>query len=159
MKKISASNKMARAVQGPNQATNFMNSNHRRIFRSAGGRYFVRTAEGSKQYKPKASYHSMPGNNRTSAVHANHAIPAAIRPKGLRSRKSAIARRSAIPIGLGNRGLGPNMRALFATPEAPKRRGRAPKYTSNNNRKAAKRAAARKYYARKRAGLLNLPRL
>jgi hypothetical protein len=159
MKKISASNKMARAIQGPNQATNFMNSNHRRIFRSAGGRYFVRTAEGSKQYKPKASYHSMPGNNKTSAVHASHSIPAAIRPKGLRARKSTGSRFYPVPVGLGNRGLGPNMRALFATPEAPKRRGRAPKYTSNENRKAAKRAAARKYYARKRAGLLNMPRL
>jgi hypothetical protein len=159
MKKISASNKMARAIQGPNQATNFMNSNHRRIFRSAGGRYFVRTVEGKKQYAPKASYHSMPGNNKTSAVHASHSIPRAIRPKGLRARKSAGSRFYPVPVGLGNRGLGPNMRALFAEPAAPKRRGRAPKYTSNNNRKAAKRAAARKYYARKRAGLLNLPRL
>ena len=153
---------MARAVQGPNQATNFMNSNHRRIFRSAGGRYFVRTVEGKKQYAPKASYHSMPGNNKTSAVHASHSIPRAIRPKGLRARKSAGSRFYPVPVGLGNRRLGLNMRALFAepaTPAAPKRRGRAPKYTSNNNRKAAKRAAARKYYARKRAGLLNLPRL
>lgn len=157
MKKISANRKMV--VAGPNYATNFMNSNHRRIFRSAGGRFFVRTSDGGKQYKPKAAYHGKPGNGGSTAVHANHMIPQAIRPKGLRTRKSSTARRTARPVGFGNRGLGPNLRALFATPNAPRRRGRAPKYTSNENRKQAKRNAAKRYYARKRAGLVNLPRL
>ena len=149
---------MARAVSGPNQATNFMNSNHRRIYRSAGGRFFVRNAEGGKQYKPKAAYHGKPGNNGSSAVHANHVIPRAIRPKGLRSRKSALARKAPVPIGLGNRGLGPNLRALFASPVAPAKRGRVPKYTSDENKKQAKRNAAKRYYARKRAGLVGMPR-
>lgn len=143
------------AIAGPNQATNFMNSNHRRIFRSAGGRFFVRSADGGKQYKPKAAYHGKPGNSGSTAVHANHVIPQAIRPKGLRkTRSNRVSTRR--PVGMGNRGLGPNLRALFAE---PRRRGRAPKYTTNENKKEAKRAAARRYYARKRAGLVNLPRL
>lgn len=81
------------AVYGPNQSTKFLNSNKRRIYRSAGGRYFVRNAEGQKQYKPKAAFYNVPGGNAMT-VHANHVIPAAIRPKGLRkTRKNKGAAR------------------------------------------------------------------
>lgn len=73
--------------QGPNASTKFMNSNKRRIFRSAGGRYFVRNAEGAKQYKPKAAFYNAPGAENVMKVHANHVIPAAIRPKGLRKTR------------------------------------------------------------------------
>lgn len=138
------------AVSGPNMATNFMNSSHRRIFRSAGGRYFVRNSDGSKQYKPKAAYHSKPGNNSSTAVHGHHVIPSAIRPKGLRRAKASG--------GAGTRSLS-GVAALFASPKPAGRRGRPTKYSSNNNRKAARRAAAKRYYMRKRAGLVNLPRL
>ncbi len=138
------------AVYGPNAPTNFMNSSHRRIFRSAGGRFFVRNADGGKQYKPKAAYYSKPGNNSSSALHGSHSIPSAIRPKGLRRGRASG--------GAGTRGLS-GLAAMFASPRVAGRRGRPAKYSSNNNRKAARRAAAKRYYMRKRAGLVNLPRL
>lgn len=144
---------MARTAYGPNQATNFMNSSHRRIFRSAGGRFFVRNSDGKKQYAPKAAYHSMPGNNRTSVVHANHVIPRAIRPKGLRKSQGGTRPR---PTGMGRIGGG-IMRALFAEPRTPAKRGRKSVYATNNNRKQAKRNAAKRYYQRKKAGLPYLP--
>lgn len=138
------------AVSGPNAPTNFMNSNHRRIFRSAGGRFFVRSTDGAKQYKPKAAYYSKPGNNSSTVVHGSHAIPSAIRPKGLRRAKASG--------GAGTRGLS-GLAAMFASPKPAARRGRKPVYASNNNRKAARRAAAKRYYMRKRAGLVNMTRL
>ncbi len=138
------------AVSGPNAPTNFMNSNHRRIFRSAGGRYFVRATDGGKQYKPKAAFYSKPGNNSSTVVHGSHAIPSAIRPKGLRRARASG--------GSGTRALS-GLAAMFASPRVAGRRGRPAKYASNNNRKAAKRAAQKKYYMRKRAGLVNMTRL
>ena len=56
----------------------------------------------------------------------------------------------------------PKARRVAAGPRKPrsnKGTKRVSKYATNENRKAAKRAAARRYYARKRAGLLNMPRL
>ena len=140
-------------VKMANTSTNFMNSNHRRIFRSAGGRYFVRTAEGAKQYKPKAIYYSKPGGeNQATAVHGAHAIPRAIRPKGLRRARASGSTGTRALTGLA---------AMFASPVPMARRGRGrPRvHHTNDNRKAARRAASKRYYMRKRAGLVNLPRL
>jgi hypothetical protein len=56
----------------------------------------------------------------------------------------------------------PKARRVTVGPRKPrsnKGTKRVSKYATNENRKAAKRAAARRYYARKRAGLVNLPRL
>ena len=74
---------------GPNAPTKFLNSNKRRIYRSAGGRYFVRNTEGKKQYGPKAAYHKGP-RGRPSTVRASHNIPSAIRPIGLRKQKMKL---------------------------------------------------------------------
>ena len=136
-------------VAGPNLQTNFMNSNRRRIYRSAGGRFFVRNASGKKQYSPKAAFHVNKNTGSTGPVHAGHVIPQAIRPKGLPRRK-ATTRYPAGP-GMG-RTIGKNLALLFAEPVSPKRRGRKSKYASANNRKAARAAYAKAYRANVKAG-------
>lgn len=139
---------MAGKVAGPNAQTNFLNSNRRRIYRSAGGRFFVRNAEGKKQYSPKAAFHVNKNTGSTGPVASTHVIPQAIRPKGLpRPRKTRIA---PAP-GLG-RTIGKNLALLFAEPAAPVRRGRKSKYATNANRKAARAAYAKKYRANLKAG-------
>lgn len=160
--------KMAGKVAGPNAQTNFLNSNRRRIYRSAGGRFFVRTAEGKKQYSPKAAYHVNKNTGSTGPVSSYHAIPQAIRPKGLPRKRVARGtnmrvmfgeeplpmgpRRVSQAPGLG-RTIGKNLALLFAEPAAPARRGRKSKYATNANRKAARAAYAKKYRANIKAGV------
>jgi len=72
------------------QATNFMNVKHRVIFKTAAGKYIVRTEKGIK-YAPKAKYYKNP---QGSTVHIKYApanaIPNKIRPKLARKeRKNA----------------------------------------------------------------------
>lgn len=63
------------------KATNFMNVKHRVIYKTASGKYIVRTAKGVK-YAPKAKYYKNPAG---STVHIKYApanvIPSPIRPK------------------------------------------------------------------------------
>lgn len=154
-------------IAGPNLQTNFLNSNRRRIYRSAGGRFFVRSAEGKKQYSPKAAFHVNKNTGSTGPVSAYHSIPQAIRPKGLPRRRTtrganmralfgenalpAAPRRVAMPAGLG-RTIGKNLALMFAEPVAPARRGRKSKYATNANRKAARAAYAKAYRANVKAG-------
>lgn len=137
-------------IAGPNAQTNFLNSNRRRIYRSAGGRFFVRAADGKKQYSPKAAFHVNKTTGSTGPVSSSHAIPQAIRPKGLPRRKATTR------YGTGGLGatIGKNLALLFAEPvAAPKRgRGRPSKYASANNRKAARAAYAKAYRANVKAG-------
>lgn len=142
------------AIAGPNAQTNFLNSNRNRIYRSAGGRFFVRKAGGKKQYSPKAAYHVNRNTGSTGPVTASHNIPRAIKPKGLPRR--AAPKRGGARYGTGGLGrkIGKNLALLFAEPVShPIRRGRPSKYASANNRKAARAAYAKKYRANVKAGI------
>lgn len=138
------------AVAGPNAQTNFLNSNRNRIYRSAGGRFFVRKAGGKKQYSPKAAFHVNRVTGSTGPVTAYHNIPRAIKPKGIPRRGARPARYGTS--GLNGRTIGKNLAILFAAPASPKRRGRKSMYASNANRKAARSAYAKKYRANVKAG-------
>ena len=140
------------AVAGPNAQTNFLNSNRSRIYRSAGGRFFVRKAGGKKQYSPKAAFHVNRSTGATGPVTASHNIPRAIKPKGLPRR--AASKRGGARYGTGGLGgtIGKNLALLFAEPASPVKRGRKSKYATNANRKAARAAYAKKYRANVKAG-------
>ena len=80
---------------GSPKATHFMNVKHRVIFKTAQGKYMVKTAKGVK-YAPKAKYYKNPQGSTVHIkyAHANVAIPSPIRPKLVRKeRKNAGAAR------------------------------------------------------------------
>ena len=71
--------------------THFMNVKHRVIYKTASGKYIVRTAKGVK-YAPKVKYYKNPQGSTVNVkyAHANVAIPSPIRPKMVRkARKNA----------------------------------------------------------------------
>ena len=65
--------------------THFMNVKHRVIYKTASGKYIVRTAKGVK-YAPKVKYYKNPQGSTVNVkyAHANVAIPSPIRPKMVR---------------------------------------------------------------------------
>lgn len=65
--------------------THFMNVKHRVIYKTAAGKYLVRTATGVK-YAPKAKYYKNPAGSTVHIkyAHANVEIPSPIRPKLVR---------------------------------------------------------------------------
>jgi hypothetical protein len=72
-----------------------MNVKHRVIFKTAQGKYMVKTAKGVK-YAPKAKYYKNPQGSTVAVkyVHGNVDIPSPIRPKLVRKeRKNAGAAR------------------------------------------------------------------
>jgi hypothetical protein len=62
-----------------------MNVKHRVIYKTASGKYIVRTAKGVK-YAPKVKYYKNPQGSTVNVkyAHANVAIPSPIRPKMVR---------------------------------------------------------------------------
>jgi hypothetical protein len=65
--------------------THFMNVKHRVIYKTAAGKYIVRTAKGVK-YAPKAKYYKNPAGSTVHIkyAHSNVVIPSPIRPKLVR---------------------------------------------------------------------------
>jgi hypothetical protein len=77
--------------------TGFLNTKRRVIFRSAAGKYFVRTAKGVS-YNPKAKVHKSPGGTERATKHVKNllAIPSPIRPKfNRKERKNVGGKRGA----------------------------------------------------------------
>ena len=64
------------------EATNFMNFKRRVIYRTAQGKYVVKTEKGLK-YAPKAKYYKNPAGSTVNVkyAHGNVAVPSPIRPK------------------------------------------------------------------------------
>jgi len=80
---------------GSPKPTAFMNVKRRVIFKTAQGKFIVKTDEGVK-YRPKAKYYKNPQGSTVHVkyAHANVVIPSPIRPKLLRKeRKNAGAAR------------------------------------------------------------------
>lgn len=73
---------MARAAAASPKATHFLNVKHRVIYKTAAGKYIVKTAKGVA-YAPKAKYYKNPSGSTVHIkyAHANVAIPSPIRPK------------------------------------------------------------------------------
>ena len=75
--------------------TSFMNVKRRVIFKTATGKYIVKTAKGVK-YAPKVKYYKNPAGSTVNVkyAHGNVDIPSPIRPKLVRkARKNAGAAR------------------------------------------------------------------
>ena len=73
-----------RAAASP-KPTSFMNVKRRVIYKTASGKYIVKTVKGVK-YAPKAKYYKNPAGSTVHVkyAHANVAIPSPIRPKLVR---------------------------------------------------------------------------
>jgi hypothetical protein len=77
-------------ASSPN-ATNFLNVRRRVIYKTASGKYIVKTVKGVK-YAPKAKYYKNPQGSTVNVkyAHGNVEIPSPIRPKMVRKvRKNA----------------------------------------------------------------------
>jgi hypothetical protein len=77
--------------------TGFLNTKRRVIFRSAAGKFFVRTAKGVS-YNPKAKLHKSPGGTERATKYVKNlmAIPSPIRPKfNRKERKNVGGKRGA----------------------------------------------------------------
>lgn len=104
--------------------THFRNSKKRVIFQSAKGKFFVKKADGSKTYKPKAAYHVANASSNLVKVTKSHAIPAAIRPAAIGGRK---VRKNAGGVRMTEAKA---YQMIFNTPmPAKKRRVAKPKHT------------------------------
>jgi hypothetical protein len=88
------------------KATHFLNVKHRVIYKTATGKYMVRTAKGVK-YAPKVKYYKNPAGSTVHIkyAHANVAIPSPIRPKLVRKVRSnkSVARGKYAPRAGGMR--------------------------------------------------------
>lgn len=70
-----------------NVSTNFLNSKMRRIFVSAAGKYFAKTNDGKRVYKPKAVYRKVGANGSMNKLKKNNTVPTPIRPAAVAGRK------------------------------------------------------------------------
>jgi hypothetical protein len=120
------------------KATNFMNVKHRVIFKTAAGKYIVKTDKGIK-YRPKAKYYKNPQGSTVHIkyAHANVAIPSPIRPKLVRKeRKNAGAARGKYAARVPGVRVHHVKRAAYI---GPMFEGYAPKRAVGRPRKAAAR--------------------
>jgi hypothetical protein len=62
------------------EATNFMNFKRRVIYRTAQGKYVVKTEKGVA-YNPKAKFYKNPAGSTVSTKYVKNKIPSPIRPK------------------------------------------------------------------------------
>jgi len=77
------------------EATNFMNFKRRVIYRTAQGKYVVKTEKGVA-YKPKAKFYKNPAGSTVSTKYVKNKVPSPIRPKFNRvERKNAGKARGA----------------------------------------------------------------
>jgi hypothetical protein len=79
-----------------NVSTNFLNSKMRRIFVSAAGKYFAKTEEGKRIYKPKAAFRKVGADGSMNKLKKSNTVPTPIRPSmiaGRKTRKNAGGKR------------------------------------------------------------------
>jgi hypothetical protein len=119
--------------------TGFLNTKRRVIFRSDGGKFFVRTTTGTASYNPKAKFHKSPGGTERATKYVKNLmdIPTPIRPKfNRKERKNVGGKRAAYaPRQGGMRVLpvkrNPYLGQLFS-PKPVRGRGRPRKAVSWN---------------------------
>ena len=69
-----------------NVSTNFLNSKMRRIFVSAAGKYFAKSDDGKRTYKPKAAYRKVGANGSMNKLKKSNTVPTPIRPAMIAGR-------------------------------------------------------------------------
>jgi hypothetical protein len=96
------------------EATNFLNFKRRVIYRTAQGKYVVKTEKGVA-YKPKAKFYKNPAGSTVSTKYVKNKVPSPIRPKFNRKERenSGKARGKYAPRAGGVRVL-PVKRAPYA---------------------------------------------
>ena len=118
--------------------TSFMNVKRRVIFKTAAGKYIVKTDKGIK-YRPKVKYYKNPAGSTVNVkyVHGNVEIPSPIRPKLVRkARKNAGAARGKYAARVPGVRVHHVKRAAYI---GPMFEGYAPKRPVGRPRKAAAR--------------------
>jgi hypothetical protein len=73
-----------------NVSTNFLNSKMRRIFVSAAGKYFAKTNDGKRIYRPKAVYRKVGANGSMNKLKKSNTVPTPIRPAAVAGRKTRM---------------------------------------------------------------------
>jgi len=73
-----------------NVSTNFLNSKMRRIFVSAAGKYFAKTNDGKRIYKPKAAFRKVGANGSMNKLKKSNTVPTPIRPAAVAGRKTRM---------------------------------------------------------------------
>ena len=122
---------MAHASPKP---TSFMNVKRRVIYKTAAGKYIVKTVKGIK-YAPKVKYYKNPAGSTVNVkyAHGNVDIPSPIRPKMVRKmRKNAGAARGKYTARAGGVRVLPMKRAPYI---AQMMEGYAPKRPVGRPRK------------------------
>ena len=71
-----------------NTSTNFLNSKMRRIFVSAAGKYFAKSEDGKRTYKPKAAFRKVGADGSTLKLKKTNTVPTPIRPAAIAGRKT-----------------------------------------------------------------------
>jgi hypothetical protein len=71
-----------------NVSTNFLNSKMRRIFVSAAGKYFAKSDDGKRTYKPKAAYRKVGADGSMNKLKKTNVVPTPIRPSAIAGRKT-----------------------------------------------------------------------
>lgn len=73
-----------------NVSTNFLNSKMRRIFVSAAGKYFAKSDNGKRTYKPKAAFRKVWANGSMNKLKKSNVVPTPIRPSAIAGRKTRM---------------------------------------------------------------------
>jgi len=73
------------------ESTNFMNFKRRVIYRTAQGKYVVKTEKGVA-YNPKAKFYKNPAGSTVSTKYVKNKIPSPIRPKFNRMERSNVGK-------------------------------------------------------------------
>ena len=73
-----------------NVSTNFLNSKMRRIFVSAAGKYFAKSENGTRTYKPKAAYRKVGAEGSMNKLKKSNVVPTPIRPSKIAGRKTRM---------------------------------------------------------------------
>ena len=73
-----------------NVSTNFLNSKMRRIFVSAAGKYFAKSDNGKRTYKPKAAFRKVGANGSMNKLKKSNVVPTPIRPSAIAGRKTRM---------------------------------------------------------------------
>lgn len=71
-----------------NVSTNFLNSKMRRIFVSATGKYFAKSDDGKRTYKPKAAYRKVGAEGSMNKLKKTNMVPTPLRPAMIAGRKT-----------------------------------------------------------------------
>jgi hypothetical protein len=78
-----------------NTSTNFLNSKQRRIFLSAAGKYFSKTEDGKRVYKPKAAFRKVGAEGSVNKLTKANVVPTPIRPAAVAGR--ATRKNAGVP--------------------------------------------------------------